>query len=297
MQRTIAPVLLAGLLACQAAPPEPAGAQPATSTISGASSVPREPPGNGQGRDAPVANPAMGSRVALSDAHWKDFPGPKRSPSIGHARKAWGIRPVSDSFDAVTLGLLSVKQVAGDVVIVDGYVPAHVPGAFMQPQRTAKGLKPGAPVVVDTGGSAPTGRVVTVGSEVGVKYLWHGRVARIAVAPDRLLALKGKVAFAEPVIYRSGKAWKHGRVAYAGPGRLWIIGDAGKPQPIGAADARPLPTQRVHKKGDAVRAVRMGAFESAEIGAVLDDGVAYEVRFADDGSKSVVPYDWIAPLT
>jgi hypothetical protein len=286
MPRSPAPVLTAALLgalvSCKGAPAEPAGTQPDAPAASASATA-------GNVEQAP--NPAMGLPAVLSDAHWKDFPGPKRAASIGDAKKAWGIRPVSDSFESVSCGLLSVKQVDGDVVIVDGYVPAHVPAVFLQAPRPAQGLKPGAPVVVDSGGAAPAGRVVTVGAEVAVKYLWHGSVAEISVAPDRVLALSGKLAFAEPVVYRVDKVWHHGHVAHAGPGQLWVVGAGGKPQRIDSADARAVATRRVLAKGDAVRAERLGVIADAEIAAVLDEGVAYEVRFGDDGSKSVLPYD------
>ena len=227
----------------------------------------------------PVVKPPVNKPEEKKDAMWPDFPGPKVKADIGDAKKVWCALPVSDGFDILKFGYKTVNKVEGEVVVVDGYVPAHVPAVFVHKPLENAGLKAGMPVMVDEAAAGPFGRVVEAGSKIKVKYMFGSSVSDTSESPAQVWPLAGKVAFAEPVAYKDGASWSYGRVAQTDEAKTWVITGSGHIKRVDTSSVKPLDINTIYKVGDAVWAVWVGGFEPAKITEVIDGGVAYKIKY------------------
>jgi len=218
------------------------------------------------------------------EAKWEKFPGPKVKADIGDAKNVWCALPVSDGFDILKFGYKSVKKAEDNVVVVNGYVPSHVPAAFIHKPKEDLKLKKGAPVMVDEAAAGPLGRVLEAGDKIKVKYMFGSSVSDTSESPAQVWPLAGKVAFAEPVAYKDGAKWSYGRVAQTDKDKTWVITGSGHVKRVDTSSVKPLEINTIYKKGDSVWAVWVGGFKPAKVTEVVDDGVAYKVKY-DEGSE------------
>lgn len=228
-----------------------------------------------------TAKPAKKKPEKKKDAKWADFPGPKMKADIGDAKKVWCALPVSDGFDILKFGYKSVKKIEEEVVIVDGYVPAHVPAAFVHKPQESVTVQKGTPVMVDEAAAGPLGRVVEPGDKIKVKYVFGTSVSDTTEKPEQVWPLAGKVAFAEPVGFKEGDKWSYGRVAQTDAEKSWVITSSGHVKQVDTPSVKPLDINTVYKAGDAVWAVWVGTFKPAKITEVIDEGVAYKIKYDD----------------
>lgn len=275
MQRTklcLLPILALSLIACEENKPEPA---PVTK--------PSAAPAKTTAKPAPTPAPKK------EDAKWADFPGPKVKADIGDAKKVWTVLPVSTGFDLLKFGYPSVVKAEEDVVVVDGFVPAHVPGVFVHKPVENKNLKKGAPVMVDEAASGPLGRVVEAGDKIKVKYMFMS-VSDTTESPDAVWPLEGKVAFAESVAYKDGTKWSYGRVAHSEKDKTWIVTSSGHVKQVDTSALKPLDIKTIYKVGDTVWAVWVGGMEPAKITEVVDEGVAYKVKYDSQTEEKLLSF-------
>ena len=215
------------------------------------------------------------------EAKWEKFPGPKVKANIDGAKKVWCALPVSDGFDLLKFGYKSVMKTQDQIVVVDGYVPAHVPAAFVHKPLADQELKKGMPVMVNEAAAGPLGRVVEVGSEIKYKYMFGSSVSDGSTSPAEVWALAGKVAFAEPVAYKDGDDWASGRVAQTDKDKTWVITVTGHVKRVDTSSVKPLDITTIYKKGDSVWAVWVADFMPAKVLEVIDGGVAYKIKYEE----------------
>jgi len=164
-------------------------------------------------------------------------------------------------------------------VVVDGYVPAHVPGAFVHKPLSPKNLKKGDPVMVNEAAAGPVGRVVQGGDKIKVKYVFASSVSDSTKKPAEVWPLQGKTAFGDPVGFKDGDKWKCGRVGYAGKDKIWVVLNSGGSKAVATSAVKPMDIKTIYKKGDTVWARSFNDLKPAKVTDVLDGGVAYKVKF------------------
>ena len=127
-------------------------------------------------------------------------------------------------------------------------------------------------------------QALEAGDKIKVKYMFGSSVSDTSESPAQVWPLAGKVAFAEPVAYKDGAKWSYGRVAQTDKDKTWVITGSGHVKRVDTSSVKPLEINTIYKKGDSVWAVWVGGFKPAKVTEVVDDGVAYKVKY-DEGSE------------
>lgn len=227
--------------------------------------------------------------------HFTGFPGPKVTITAKPGAKAWAAIPIGMSWDSLKLCQLDfVRAEKGEGVFHFVSENIFVPSAFIVAASPAKGLKPGAPVMVSTYVTSAYGRVKSVsGGRAAVAFMFGGRADKGDFKIEEIMPITGAPRFGQPVGYLKDGKWSAGILVQSEAKTTWLLGFMGKPTQVPTADVRPVKPQ-VFKVGDKVWASWVSTYKPATVTAVVDGGVGYKVLF--EGEKAPQDKSW-AELT
>lgn len=222
------------------------------------------------------------SAIAGADTPRFPFEGASSKPlPLGRDTVAWVPSPIGSDFSGCSLALRKFVRCQGDegvfAFVTDKF---RVAWPLVRPQSTARGLKPGDPVLLSVYANSGYGRVSTVkGRRVKVNLVWVNDLETRVAPSDEMIRLSGKPGFGAPVAYRQGRDWRWGQLLHRDGDTAYLLNWMRKPARVKSSDVQVLPVAPF-KVGDRVSALAISRFEPAVVTEVLEHGLRYRVKTA-----------------
>lgn len=278
------------------------------------SSTPASNPAPAPSASAPAAPDVSASASAKADDspprkkgpfHWKDYAGPKVATKIA-GKKAWAVIPVGleDDFNVAKVALLDYLRTEKDEHVFKeqgGDEELWVPTAMVRNAEAAKGLAKGTALMLNVAAASGYGRITSIekgdeGVVIKAKYYWGSSPSDAELSESEVIKLEDKIAFGQPVAYKSDSDWQPGQLVYTDKDSSWVVSSGGSPTKVATKDVKAMKVTKVYAKGDKVWAYDL-KLEPAKVVEVLDGGVAYKVKLDKGGKEQTVTMDHVtAPL-